>query len=124
MKAQVLKIMMTYITALTLLSGLAFIVYGILCIATEHMSQEFTRYGLSQFQIIIGVLELVGGLGTLFGLSIPSILIASTLGLAILMLLGVIIRIRVQDSLIQILPAFILMVLNFFLFYNAIKELV
>lgn len=93
-------------------SALAFIFYGLLILVTDHMKIEFRRYGLSQFRMLTGALELLGGAGLLFGLYYLPLLILSAGGLSVLMLLGVIVRIRTKDPLIEIIPAFILMLIN------------
>ena len=52
---------------LTTISSLLFLVYGLLCIKTNHMVEEFERYGVSRFRTLVGYLELLGGAGQLFG---------------------------------------------------------
>jgi uncharacterized membrane protein YphA (DoxX/SURF4 family) len=103
---------------LTIITSLIFIVYGLLCFLTNHMEEEFDRYGLSKFRFLTGLLELLGGLGLLIGhfLYLPLFLF-SALGLAILMLLGVIIRLKVKDPIYLSLPAFILLVFNIYFLY-------
>lgn len=115
---------MLYLTnALSILSACAFFVYGVLCLTTDHMLGEFTRYGLLKYRHLTGVLEVLGGLGTLTGLyySKPIYLI-STGGLCCLMLLGVIVRLRIKDPILLVLPAFALMLINGFLFYQKINH--
>ena len=94
------------------LTGLTFIVYGSLCLLTDHMVTEFTRYGLSRFRKLTGILELLGGVGLIVGLFYPPILFLSSLGLSVLMFLGVLVRLKTRDPLVEILPAFILMIVN------------
>ena len=89
-------------------TGLTFIVYGLLCLLTDHMVTEFTRYGLSRFRKLTGILELLGGLGLIVGLFYPPILFLSSLGLSVLMFLGVLVRLKTRDPLIEIFPAFTL----------------
>jgi hypothetical protein len=77
------------------------------------MKIEFERYGLAKFRKLTGLLELLGGIGLITGYYLyPALLYLSALGLATLMLLGVIVRLRVKDSYIQILPALLLMIIN------------
>jgi len=107
---------------LTILSGLTFLGYGILCLSTDHMVLEFTRYGLLPYRMLTGLLETLGGLGSLVGLFYSKpIYLLSTGGLAILMLMGVIVRLRIKDPYHLILPAFALMVLNGYLFYRQLS---
>lgn len=62
-----------------------------------------------------GWLELLGGLGTLIGFQFKFLFIFSTAGLGTLMLMGLIVRIRLKDPIPQLMPAFILMTINFYL---------
>ena len=101
---------------LILTSAIAFISYGFLCTFSGHMVEEFERYGLSKFRILTGVLELLGGLGILVGLFSRPLLLFAAGGLTILMLLGVIARIRVSDPVIETMPALILLLLNGYIF--------
>jgi hypothetical protein len=109
-------------TVLTWLSGLAFICYGSLCLVNGAMTEEFKRYGLTRFRKLVGFLEVLGGIVLLIGMSFPPLLIFSSAGLTLLMLLGVIVRIRIKDSFILILPALILMLINTYIFTTAICE--
>jgi uncharacterized membrane protein YphA (DoxX/SURF4 family) len=94
------------------LSGLAFIFYGIDCISSEKMSTEFKRFGIARFRLLTGLLEILGGLGQLIGLQWRGILVFSSIGLSILMLLGVLTRVRVGDPFQKMIPAFLLLGLN------------
>ena len=97
---------------LILLSAMTFIFYGLLCLLTDHMKKEFVRYGLSRFRTLTGVLELLGGAGLIIGHSYYPLLLLSASGLSLLMFLGVIVRLKTKDPLIEILPAFLLMLIN------------
>jgi hypothetical protein len=106
-------------TILIVISGCTFFAYGTLCLTTNHMMAEFTRYGLLQYRTLTGILELLGGLGSLIGVFYyKPILLLSMAGLTILMLMGVVIRLRIKDPYLFILPAFILMIMNAVLFYR------
>jgi uncharacterized membrane protein YphA (DoxX/SURF4 family) len=107
---------MSFLTILTLISGLVFLFYGIVCCFSAQMKREFERFGLPKFTILVGVLEILGGLGLLIGLKINFILLISSAGLALLMFLGVGVRIKVKDSLLLSTPAFVLMLLNVYIF--------
>jgi hypothetical protein len=103
---------------LILTSGLAFILYGLLCLLTDHMKSEFRRYGLSHFRKLTGALELLGGLGLFAGLYYTPLLYISSAGLSLLMFLGAIVRLKTKDPLIQLLPAFVLMAINLIIFLS------
>ena len=81
------------------------------------MKLEFERYGLRRYRKITGFFELLGGVGSTVGLFFPIIYQISTLGLSILMIMGLIVRIRLKDRLMEALPALILAALNSYLFF-------
>jgi uncharacterized membrane protein YphA (DoxX/SURF4 family) len=59
------------VTALAVCSGLAFVVYGAMCLTSASMQAEFTRFGLERFKVLTGILEMLGGVGLLVGLKWP-----------------------------------------------------
>jgi uncharacterized membrane protein YphA (DoxX/SURF4 family) len=102
-------------SATVLVSAVLFLVYGLLCLFSSSMEAEFERFGLARFRRLTGALEVLGGVGLLVGLRVPEVLLVAAAGLALLMLLGVIARVRVRDALLETLPAAVLMVANGFL---------
>ena len=94
---------------------LLFLYYGMACLVTRTMVDEFERFGLSRFRRLTGLLEVLGGLGLLVSYVVPELVPMASSGLALLMVLGIAARVRVRDSLLQILPALILMLVNLFL---------
>jgi uncharacterized membrane protein YphA (DoxX/SURF4 family) len=93
-------------------TGAAFVTYGISCLGSERMKAEFRRFGLERFRVLTGALEVLGGVGLLAGLLWPPALWISSGGLALLMMLGVGVRVRMNDGLLQTLPALLLMLVN------------
>ena len=101
-------------------SIVAFSFFGPLCLFSKKTILEFKRYGLLPFRKLTGVLEILGAIGLTLGFFSHILLVLSSAGLALLMLLGMIARFRIKDPLIAILPAFTLFVFNLFLFIRAI----
>ncbi|UKT65846.1 DoxX family protein [Pedobacter mucosus] len=85
------------------------------------MEAEFTRYGLDKYRILVGYLQLLGGIGLLVGLKIPLILTVSAGGLSLLMLMGFLVRIKMKDSFLLSLPSFLFMILNCYIFLLALR---
>lgn len=79
------------------------------------MKREYVRYGVPHFRSLVGSLQIAGGLGLLAGFAAPLLGQFAAAGLAILMLGGVGLRIRIKDSMIQTLPAAFYMILNAYL---------
>ena len=99
----------------TILSIGLFLWYGIACLLSDGMAVEFKRFGLSRYRTLTGSLEVLGAVGLATGYAWPIIGVFSALGLAALMLLGVITRIRVRDSVIETVPAAFLLFVSLFI---------
>lgn len=76
------------------------------------MVVEFERYQLPQFRKLIGVLEVIGGIGQLLGIWLAPVGFLASLGLTLLMICGVWARWRIKDPVIAFLPAVLLGLLN------------
>jgi energy-coupling factor transporter transmembrane protein EcfT len=111
--------MRLYYTSIVVSSAL-FLFYGIACLAFDRMKRDFERFGLSHLRTLTGTLEVLGALGLVAGLFWPPLVPLSAGGLALMMLLGMVARIRVLDSLAQTLPALVLMLVNLFIVWYAL----
>ncbi len=111
---------MMVLTILILISSLSFITYGIAYFTSPEMKIEFKRFGLEKVGTLTAILEILGAGGLLVGLKFYPILLISSGGLAILMFLGVAVRIKVKDSLRISLPALFFMILNACIFFMAL----
>jgi len=85
------------------------------------MKNEFKRFGLEKFGLLIMVSQFLGAVGLLVGLKFNLILTISSFGLAFLMLFGVIVRIKLKDSIWVSLPALFYMFLNTYIFLGALN---
>lgn len=103
---------------LLIFSAISFLFFGVGCLSSDYLIAEFERYGVPQFRTLTGLLQLLGGLGILLGFHWSSLQIFSCFGLALLMLLGVGVRIKIKDSFIQSLPAAFYCLLNSYLFWS------
>jgi len=75
------------------------------------------RFGLAKWRILTGILQLIGALGLAFGICHHSLGALASFGLAILMLLGFITRLRIKDNVLQAAPSLLLLFLNMYLCY-------
>lgn len=106
----------TYLkTPLVLLSAASFLGYGLACFFTRRMQREFVRYGMGPQRRVVGFLQVCAGFGLLAGLVQPWIGQAASGGLALMMLVAVWVRVQIQDSLLQTLPALFYFALNAYL---------
>lgn len=87
------------------------------------MKSEFKRFNLEKLGLLTIVLEFVGAAGLLIGLKYNPILLIASGGLMLLMFLGTIVRIRLKDSLWVSLPALFYMIINGYIFLEALKRL-
>ena len=110
---------MRFLDMLVVLSGISFILYGAAYFTSPHMRREFVRFGLAKFGILTAVLEILGAVGLFVGLFDHFVLLAASGGLALLMLLGVLTRLRIKDGLWVSLPALFYMGLNATIFVMA-----
>ena len=86
------------------------------------MKLEFQRYRLSQFRILTGILQIAGSTGLLLGYVYRPFILIASLGLGVLMLLGVSVRVKIRDPWYMIVPAFTYAVLNFSIFFHALES--
>lgn len=104
-----------------LISSLSFFGYAVSYFISPNMKKEFKRFGLEKIGLITIILELLGAAGLIIGLLFNPILLISSLGLALLMIAGLIVRIRLKDSLFVSLPALFFAGLNTYIFYKSIQ---
>ncbi len=98
-----------------ILSILLFLYYGLGCLLSDAMIAEFRRFGLDRYRRLTGGLEVLGALALLVGYVFPVLVLVASSGLTVLMILGIATRIRVRDSLVQMIPAFGLMIVNMYI---------
>lgn len=97
--------------------------YGMGCVFSARMVAEFQRYKLEKFRVLTGLLQILGATGLLVGLASPLIGMVASAGLAVQMLLGFCVRLKIRDSLLQAIPSFIFMWINAYLCYAFVQIL-
>ena len=113
----------TMLEILLSFSSLSFLFFGLGCLTSPRLKEEFIRYGLPQYRKLTGWLQLLGALGIGVGFFWLPLQLLSTGGLAVLMLLGVGVRIKIRDSIVQTLPALGYCALNAFLFFQLLENI-
>jgi hypothetical protein len=101
---------------LILFTTVSFIIFGVNCLYSQKMVLEFRRYGLEQYRILTGILQLLGSFSLIIGFWISPFTMVGSGGLAMLMFLGVIVRIKIKDKPYLLIPAIFFMCLNIFIF--------
>ena len=103
-----------------LISSFSFFAYTIYYFKSSKMEMEFKRFGLEKFGLIIITLQFLGATGLMVGLVFNPLLIISSLGLALLMLAGFLVRLKLKDGILVSLPALFDMSLNAYIFLVSI----
>ena len=107
---------MSLLNLAILLSSCAFLFYGINCLSSRKMKDEFKRFGLDKQRVLTGILQILGALGLILGFFMSPILtLIASAGLTILMLSGFIVRIKIKDRLAQALPSLIFTLMNLYI---------
>ncbi|HEY0307462.1 MAG TPA: DoxX family protein [Acidobacteriaceae bacterium] len=113
---------MKLLPILTCISGGTFLFYGFYCFYSRSMVEDFERFRLTQLRILTGVLELLGGAGLFVGLWWPFALSLSAGGLALLMFLAFLVRLKMKDAVLLSLPSFILMLVNLYILIQSLHS--
>ncbi len=100
------------LSVLALISGLSFLRYGFRILIRIGLKEEFTRYGMPRIRSFVGVMEILGGAAVLLGLAFAPLGAFGAGGLTLLMILGLIVRIRIRDAPRLMVPAACLAGLN------------
>jgi len=111
---------MHILVALTIFSGVSFIVYGALCLGNSSMKTEFVRFKVENFRVLVGTLEVLGGLGLLVGLKVSAVLLLSSFGLSVLMLIALVLRMKLKDGVLVSLSAWFFTIANLYIFKEAL----
>jgi len=77
------------------------------------MRAEFDRYGLAGKRVLVGYLQILGGIGILMGwLLSPFLACSASLGLFLLMTMGFGIRLKIRDGFWASLPSLLYAILS------------
>ena len=100
------------LVVLALVSGLSFLRYGTRILFRAPLREEFTRYGMPKIRTFVGAMEVLGGTAVLLGLGFAPLGAFGAAGLALLMVLGLVVRIRIGDAPRLMVPAACLAAVN------------
>ena len=90
---------------LSAFTGLFFLYYGAACLFSKAMKAEFERFGIPRLRLLVGVLDLLGGIGLWVGLIVPGLGVLAAVGISLLMSIVVVQRIQQGDTLSQMAQA-------------------
>ena len=87
------------------------------------MKQEFIRFGLPGLGAMTAVFQLLGAIGLIAGFRFPILLVLASGGLALMMLLGLAVRLKVKDRIWVSIPALFFFALNTAILIAALRRL-
>ena len=102
---------------------ISFFVYGARCLFAEAMVLEFKRWGVSELRHITGALEILGAAGLVVGQWLPWVGLLSAAGLSLLMVCGLLVRLRIKDGFLQALPAVIYLIVSVLVMWQFAQSL-
>jgi hypothetical protein len=103
---------MRFLDAAVLLSSLSFLAYAVGYFNSPRLAQEFVRFGLPKLGPVVALFQAAGAIGLLAGYRYPLLTTLASAGLALMMLVALLVRLRVGDSLWVSLPALFFLGLN------------
>tara|TARA_B110000483_G_C18165408_1_gene531065 strand:- start:716 stop:1054 length:339 start_codon:yes stop_codon:yes gene_type:complete len=106
--------------AILVFSAVSFIFYGISSFFSKRMVYEYARWGYSNYRVLLGCMQLLGGIGLLIGITNSILLSVVSFLLTLMMIIAVFVRVKIKDSLINMFPAIFYTVLNFIILYNSL----
>ena len=110
------------LTIVILFTAISFIIYGYSSFVSRRMKSEYARWGYNDQRKILGFLQLLGGLGLLLGIKVDILLILTSFCFILMMNIAIIIRIKIKDNIVDILPAITYLFLNILILYNSITN--
>ena len=107
------------LTLVILFTAISFVIYGYSSFMSKRMISEYSRWGFADQRKIIGFFQLLGGIGLLIGIKVNILLFITSLSFIIMMLFAIIVRIKIKDGIVEILPAITYLFLNIMIFYKS-----
>lgn len=111
---------MIVLQILVLFISISFFFYGLGCLYSPKMFEEFKRFGLTSIQRkLTGFFQILGALGLAAGFYfLPLVGFFAALGLTLLMSLGFGVRIKIKDNFLQSFPSLFFALLNLFVVFR------
>ena len=97
---------------IVIFTSISFIVYGINSFTSNRMVNEYQRWGFGKYRKLIGISQILCGVGLLIGLKYLALLQFASLSLIIMMSLAILVRVKIKDNISEILPAISYLVLS------------
>ena len=115
---------MHYSQVIILFIGFSFIFYALHALFSKKMKDEFSRWGVQKYRILISFIQLSSGLSLLLSFFYPFLVIYCSFIFFTMMLGAIFVRIRIKDSFLDTLPALLYFFLNAIILYIELQRII
>ena len=115
---------MHYSQVIILFISFSFIFYALHALFSTKMKDEFSRWGVQKYRILICFIQLSSGLSLLLSFFYPFLVIYCSSIFFTMMLGAIFVRIRIKDSFLDTLPALLYFFLNAIILYIELQRII
>ena len=115
---------MHYSQVIILFISFSFIFYALHALFAKNMKDEFSRWKLQKYRILISFIQLLSGLSLLLSFFYPFLVIYCSSIFFTMMLGAIFVRIRIKDSFLDTLPALLYFFLNAIILYIELQRII
>jgi uncharacterized membrane protein YphA (DoxX/SURF4 family) len=105
------------------ISAVGFLAYGLGCLLSPAMRNEFARFGMPQWRIITGILQIAASVGLFVGFAYPVCALLAAIGLSLMMCVAVGVRVKIKDPPAGFLQALGCFFLNAFITWKCLLKM-
>ena len=115
---------MHYSQVIILFISFSFLFYALHALFSQKMKDEFSRWGVQKYRILISCIQLSSGFSLLLSFFYPFLVIYCSSIFFIMMLGAIFVRIRIKDSFLDTLPALLYFFLNAIILYIELQRII
>ena len=115
---------MHYSQVIILFISFSFLFYALHALFSQKMKDEFSRWGVQKYRILISCVQLLSGFSLLLSFFYPFLVIYCSSIFLIMMMGAIFVRIRVKDSFLDTLPALLYFFLNTIIIYIELQNII
>ena len=114
---------MHYSQVIILFISFSFLFYALHALFSQKMKDEFSRWGVQKYRVLISCVQLLSGFSLLLSFFYPFLVIYCSSIFFIMMLGAIFVRIRIKDSFLDTLPALLYFFLNTIIIYIELQRI-
>ena len=115
---------MHYSQVIILFISFSFLFYALHALFSQKMKDEFSRWGVQKYRILISCVQLLSGFSLLLSFFYPFLVIYCSSIFFTMMLGAIFVRIRIKDSFLDTLPALLYFFLNAIILYIELQRII